>query len=88
MTQGKIERYHRSMKIVVMLEHYYLPGELKRAIGQFVHHYNHERDHESLDNVTPADMYYERYRQIIDKRAVIKQKTLQQRRCENLKQRA
>jgi putative transposase len=54
MTQGKIERYHRSMKNVVKLEHYYLPGELKRAIGEFVQHYNHERYHESLDNVTPA----------------------------------
>jgi putative transposase len=86
MTQGKIERYHRSMKNVVKLEHYYLPGQLKRAIGQFVHHYNHERYHESLDNVTPADMYYGRYHQIIDQRAIIKQQTLQQRRCENLEQ--
>jgi putative transposase len=84
MTQGKIERYHRSMKNVVKLEHYYLPGELKRAIGEFVQHYNHERYHESLDNVTPADMYYGRYHQIMDQRALIKQQTLQQRRCENL----
>ena len=51
MTQGKIERYHRSMKNVVKFEHYYLPGELEQAIGKFVHHYNHERYHESLDNV-------------------------------------
>lgn len=84
MTQGKIERYHRSMKNVVKLEHYYFPGQLERAIGEFVHHYNHERYHESLDNVTPADMYYGRYYQIIDHRAVIKRQTLQQRRYENL----
>ena len=85
MTQGKIERYHRTMKNVVKLEHYYLPGELEQAIGQFVHHYNHERYHESLDNITPADMYYGRYQQIMDDRAMIKQQTLKQRRCENLK---
>jgi putative transposase len=84
MTQGKIERYHRSMKNVVKLEHYYFPEELERALCQFVHHYNHERYHESLDNVTPADMYYGRYHQIMDQRAMIKQQTLQQRRCENL----
>ena len=84
MTHGKIERYHRSMKNVVKLEHYYLPGELERALCQFVHHYNHERCHESLDNVPTADMYYGRYHEIIDQRAMIKQQTLQQRRCENL----
>ena len=85
MTQGKIERYHRSMKNIVKLEHYYFPGELEKAIEQFVHYYNHQRYHESLDNVTPADMYYGRYHQIIDERARIKQQTLNQRRCENLK---
>ena len=28
MTQGKIERYHRSLKNVVKLEHYYTPPEV------------------------------------------------------------
>ncbi len=55
-TQGKIERYHRSMKNVVKLEHYYYPWELEQAISKWVEHYNHERYHESLDNVTPADV--------------------------------
>ncbi len=54
MTQGKIERYHRSMKNVVKLEHYYTPWELERAVARFVAHYNHRRVHESLCNVTPA----------------------------------
>ena len=84
MTQGKIERCHRSMKNVVKLEHYYSPEELERALCQFVHHYNHERYHESLDNITPADMYYGRYHQIMDQRAMIKQQTLQLRRYQNL----
>ncbi len=49
MTQGKIERYHRSMKNVVKLEHYYYPWELEQAIAQWVEHYNHHRYHESLN---------------------------------------
>lgn len=57
-TQGKIERYHRSMKNVVKPDNYYLPEELNRALDRFVHYYNHQRYHESLDNVTPADVYY------------------------------
>lgn len=85
MTQGKIERYHRSMKNVVKLEHYYYPSELENALKQFVHYYNHERYHESLNNITPADMYFGRYHEIMDRRAMIKVETLQQRRKENLK---
>ena len=83
MTQGKIERYHRSMKNVVKLEHYYYPWELEHAIRQFVQYYNHERYHESLDNITPADMYVGRYQEIMDRRATIKYETLQRRRNEN-----
>jgi len=56
-TQGKIERYHRSMKNVVKLDNYYCPDELKDAIHQFVQYYNYQRYHESLDNVTPTDFY-------------------------------
>ena len=84
MTQGKIERYHRSMKNVEKLEHYYYPGDLENAIKQFVHYYNHERYHQSLDNITPADMFFGRYHEIMDRRAVIKVEILQQRRIENL----
>ena len=40
-TQGKIERYHRSMKSVVKLEHYYFPWELEAAVRDFVAYYNH-----------------------------------------------
>ena len=61
-TQGKIERYHRSMKNSVKLEKYYSPWELERAITRFVEYYNHRRLHEALDNVTPADAYAGRRR--------------------------
>ena len=72
------------MKNVVKLEHYYSPWELERALEQFVQFYNHERYHESLDNITPADMYNGRYHEIISQRAQIKQQTLQRRRSQNL----
>ena len=54
MTQGKIERDHRSMKNVVKLEKHFSPWELQRALARFVGDYNHRRYHESLQNVTPG----------------------------------
>ena len=56
-TQGKIERWHQTFKNRVLLQHYYLPGDLERQIEAFVDHYNHRRYHESLDNLTPANVY-------------------------------
>jgi putative transposase len=84
MTQGKIERYHRSLKNVVKLEHYYTPWEVERAVAGFVADYNHRRYHEALQNVTPADVFHGRQATILARRARIKQRTLQQRKRENL----
>jgi len=86
MTQGKIERYHRSMKNVVKLQHYYAPWELEHEIARFVEYYNHHRYHESLNNVTPADKYHGRADQVISHREKIKRETLKLRRRENLMQ--
>jgi putative transposase len=80
MTQGKIERYHRSMKNIILLEHYYSPEELKARITAFVDYYNNERYHESLNNVTPADVYFGRDREILERRKQIKEGTLKLRR--------
>jgi putative transposase len=79
-TQGKIERWHRSLKNQILLENYYLPGELEERIRRFVDYYNHERYHESLSNLTPADVYYGRGQAILNKREKIKQQTLAMRR--------
>ena len=84
-TQGRIERYHRSIKNVIKLEHYYFPWELEKAIGEWVTHYNHDRYHKSLDNVTPADVYEGRRHEILDQRAIIKTRTLSQRKLHNLR---
>jgi transposase InsO family protein len=84
MTQGKIERYHRSLKNVVKLKHYYSPWELERAIAGFVEDYNHRRYHESLQNVTPAAMYHGRQAAILARRERTNRRTLQRRKLENL----
>ncbi len=87
-TQGKIERYHRSMKNVVKLEHYYFPWELEAAIRDFVIYYNNERYHESLDNVTPADVYFGRQDAVLTERSKIKRITMQRRKKEYLANKA
>jgi putative transposase len=80
MTQGKIERYHRSMKNRILLENYYLPSQLELSIGEFVEYYNNYRYHESLDNLTPADVYFGRGPIILKRRENIKQNTIALRR--------
>jgi transposase InsO family protein len=80
MTQGKIERYHRSMKNLIQLQNYAFPWDLEKEISRFVEYYNHRRYHESLDNVTPADVYFGRVKEVLSKREEIKRKTLEARR--------
>lgn len=84
-TQGKIERYHRSMKSVIKLDVYHRPEELERALEKYVEYYNYKRYHESIKNVTPADVYFGQQYRIIKKREKIKQKTLISRRKEYLR---
>ncbi len=82
-TQGKIERWHQTMKNRVLLENYYLPGDLEQQIGTFVYYYNHHRYHEAIGNVTPADVYFGRDQAIINERRKIKLKTINQRRLQH-----
>ncbi|AJE45745.1 Homeodomain-like domain-containing protein [Celeribacter indicus] len=79
-TQGKIERWHQTLKNRILLENYYLPGELSSQIEAFVEHYNHRRYHESLHNLTPADVYFGRGQAILKQRERIKRKTIETRR--------
>jgi putative transposase len=82
-TQGKIERWHQTLKNRVLLENYFLPGDLELQIQCFVEHYNHRRYHESLNNVTPADVYFGKAQTIIEQRERIKRKTIQHRRLQH-----
>lgn len=84
-TQGKIERYHRTIKNVINLQNYYTPEELEKEIAAFVEYYNNHRYHESINNLTPADVYCGRDEKIISMREKIKQQTMQLRRVYNLK---
>jgi putative transposase len=79
-TQGKIERWYQTLKNRILLENYYLPGDLEVQIAAFIDHYNHRRYHESLENVTPADVYFGRGQEILLERARIKRNTIAQRR--------
>jgi transposase InsO family protein len=82
-TQGKIERWHQTLKNRILLENYYLPGDLEAQIEGFVEHYNHRRYHESLENLTPADVYFGRGKTILLERERIKRQTIQQRRLQH-----
>ena len=87
-TQGKIERWHQTMKNRVLLEHYFLPGDLEAKIEAFVEYYNNHRYHESLGNLTPADVYFGRDKAILRERKRIKKQTIRQRRLQHQKQAA
>ena len=82
-TQGKIERWHQTLKNRILLEHYDLPGDLERQVATFVEHYNHARYHESLGNLTPADVYFGRAEAILLERERIKRQTIANRRLQH-----
>jgi putative transposase len=84
-TQGKIERWHQTLKNRILLENYFLPGDLEAQIAAFVERYNHRRYHESLDNLTPADVYFGRGQTILLQRERIKRKTIELRRLQHRK---
>jgi hypothetical protein len=79
---------------LVKLPHYYFPEELKTALRDFTRklrllpYYNSERYHESLDNVTPADVYYGRQYEVLTERSRIKRRTMERRKKEYLAQKA
>ena len=80
-----VERWHQTLKNRVLLENYFLPGDLEAQIDAFVEHYNNQRYHESLSNVTPADAYFGRAETIIKRRERIKRKTIEHRRLQHRK---
>ena len=88
MTQGKIERWHQTLKNRILLENYYLPGDLEAEIDAFVANYNHLRYHESIDNLTPADVYFGRGQTILMQRERIKRHTIANRRLLHRRQAA
>ena len=84
-TQGKIERWHQTLKNRILLENYFFPADLEARIEAFVDHYNHQRYHESINNLTPADVYFGRGQSILKQRERIKLKTMENRRLQHCK---
>src|SRR5271167_387056 len=81
--QGKIERWCQTLKNRILLDNHYLPGDLERQIDAFVEHYNHVRYHESINNLTPADVYFGRAETILTERQRIKRTTIATRRLQH-----
>jgi hypothetical protein len=63
-----------------LLENHFLPGDLENQIDAFIVYYNHQRYHESLKNLPPADVYFGRGQIILMQRERIKRQTIQNRR--------
>jgi putative transposase len=82
-TNGKIERYHRSLKGEINQLPYDMPSELEKAIADFIEYYNYRRYHEGLCDVTPYDVYTGRNLEILRKRKEAKSRTLEERRDYN-----
>ena len=82
-TNGKIERYHRTVKGEIGLLPYEMASELEAAIRSFVEYYNYRRYHEGLGNVTPFDVYSGRHLEVFERRKGAKNETLTARRSYN-----
>jgi len=82
-TNGKLERYHRTIKQEVNQIPYEFPGQLERAIADFVDYYNYRRYHKALGNVTPADVIYGRREEILQRRKEVRIQTINRRRDYN-----
>jgi len=82
-TNGKLERYHQSIKQEVNQVPYEVPGDLEVATLGFVDHYNNRRYHKALGNVTPDDVLHGRREEILIKRREVKAQTLASRKRYN-----
>ena len=82
-TQGKIERCHQTLKNRILLNNDYLPRQLEEQISTFVENYSDKRLHESLNNLTPADVYFGKGEAILEERKRIKKRTIKNRRFQH-----
>ena len=78
-TNGKLERYHRTLKDDVNQVPYEVVRELEAAIRDFVVFYNEQRYHKALGNVTPADVLAGRREAILARRKEVQQATWEAR---------
>ncbi|MDR3747601.1 MAG: integrase core domain-containing protein [Acidobacteriota bacterium] len=83
-TNGKLERFHQTIKTRLNVLVYPSPEALQRAIAEFLEYYNQTGYHEGIGNVAPADVYYGRREEIRRRREEQKQRTLEARLRYNL----
>ena len=82
-TNGKLERYHQTLKRDVNQVPYELPSDLEAAIVAFVSYYNYRRYHKALGNVTPSDVLRGRREEILQRRREVQAQTIERRRQHN-----
>jgi len=82
-TNGKLERYHRTIKLDVNQTPYDVPGNLELAITEFVNYYNNRRYHKALGDVTPSDVLDGRREEILERRKEVQTQTFQRRQLYN-----
>ena len=82
-TNGKLERYHQTLKRSVNQVPYDMPKDLQVAIGKFVEFYNFRRYHKALKDITPSDMLAGKRDQILAQREEAKDRSLQRRKEHN-----
>ena len=82
-TNGKLERYHRTLKLDVNQVPYELPTDLEAAIAAFVSYYNYRRYHKALGNVTPSAVLKGRREEILQRRKEVQAQTIERRRRYN-----
>jgi len=78
-TNGKIERYHQTVKQDVNQVPYDFPSQLEVAIRDFVDYYNFRRYHKALGNVTPLDVLEGRRERILQGRKEVQAHTIRNR---------
>ena len=80
---GKLEKYHRTIKLDVNQIPYDVPGNLEDSITDFVNYYYNGRYHKALGNVAPSDVLDGCREQILQKRKEVQTQTFQRRRSHN-----
>jgi hypothetical protein len=73
------------VKNVVKLQNYFYPWDLAQAIEDFVDNHNHDRYHESLNNLSPANVYFGRVGEVKNRREMFKELTFQMKGVQNFR---
>ncbi|MDZ7601260.1 MAG: integrase core domain-containing protein [Hoeflea sp.] len=79
-TQGEIERWHQTLRKRILLENFFFQEDLEAQVAPFVEHCNHCRYHDSLADLTAADVDFGRGQIILIEQERIKGDTIRQRR--------